>query len=100
MLLCECGAVDWIKRLQVSFKEDQRTEMSTKGEVYTVDDDSMSSQGSVNAPAHTPIPPVVPGAAQATEQSAVGPHIPVTVTTEQVGPEGGISRQEAQSAFP
>ena len=73
--------------------------MSTKGEVYTVDDDSMSSQGSVNAPAHTPIPPVVPGAAQATEQSAVGPHIPVTVTTEQVGPEGGISRQEAQSAF-
>ena len=92
MLLCDCGAVEWIKRLQVSFKEDQRTEMSTKGEVYTVDDDLMSSQGSVNAPAHTPIPPVVPGAAQATTQSAVGTHMPAAATTEQVGLEGGISR--------
>ena len=56
--------------------------MSMKGEVYTVDDDSMSSQGGVNAPAHTPIPSVVLGAAQATAQSAVGPHMPATVATE------------------
>ena len=82
MLLCECGAVDWIKRLQVSFKEDQRTEMSTKGEVYTVDDDLMSSQGSVNAFAHTHIPSVVPGTTQAIAQSAVGPDMPATVATE------------------
>ena len=99
MLLCACGAVEWIKRLRVSFKEDQKTEMSMKGEVYTVNDDSMSSQGSINALAHTPIPPVVPGAAQAIAQSAVGAHMLAVVTTKQVGLEGGISRQEAQSAF-
>ena len=48
--------------------------MSTKGEVYMVDDESLSLQGIVNNPMQKPIAPVVPGAA-VTQQSAVGPHV-------------------------
>ena len=74
--------------------------MSTKGELYTVDDESMSSQGSVNDPTQRPIAPVVPTDTW-THQSAVGPHIPVAATekTVLVVPEATVSRQEAQEAF-
>ena len=74
--------------------------MSTKGELYTVDDESMSSQGSVNDPTQRPIAPVVPTDAS-THQSAVGPHSPVAATekTVLVVPEATVSRQEAQEAF-
>ena len=74
--------------------------MSTKGELYTVDDESMSSQGSVNDPTQKPITPVVPTAAT-TQQSAVGPHVPVSTVekTVLVVPEATVSRQEAQEAF-
>ena len=73
--------------------------MSTKGELYTVDDEFMSSQDSVNDPTQRPITPVVPTVAS-THQSAVGPH-PATVTekTVLVVPEASVSRQEAQVAF-
>ena len=64
-----------------------------------VDDESMSSQGSVNAPTHVPIPPVVPTDAQITAQSAVGPHVLAVETTAKIVPDPGVSRQEAQSAF-
>ena len=78
---------------------DSKTKMSTKGGVYTVDDELMSSQGSVNAPTHVPIPPVVPTDAQITAQSAVGPHVPTVETTVKVVLDPGVSRQEAQLAF-
>ena len=74
--------------------------MSTKGELYTVDDESMSSQGSVNDTTQRPIAPMVPTVAS-THQSAVGPHAPVAAPekTVLVVPEAIVSRQEAQEAF-
>ena len=69
--------------------------MSTKGELYTVDDESMSSQDSVNGPMQRPIMPVVP-TTTSTHQSAVGPHpVAVTEKTVLVVPEATVSRQEA-----
>ena len=74
--------------------------MSTKRELYTVDDESMSSHGSVNDPTQRPIAPVVPTPAQI-QQSVVEPHSPVAIIekTMVVVPEATISRQEAQVAF-
>ena len=74
--------------------------MSTKGELYAVDDESMSSHGSVNDPTQWPIAPVVPTAAS-THQSIVGPYVPAAATekTVLVVPEATVSRQEAQEAF-
>ena len=74
--------------------------MSTKGELYTVDDESMSSHGSVNDPTQRPIAPVVPTAAS-THQSTMGPHSPKAAAEKivLVAPEATVSRQEAQVAF-
>ena len=74
--------------------------MSTKGELYTVDDESMSSQGSVNDPTQRPIAPVVPTVAS-THQSAVGPHVPLVAPEKAVlvVPEAIASSQETQEAF-
>ena len=69
--------------------------MSTKGEFYIVDDESMSSQDSVNDPTQRPIAPVVPTVAS-THQSAVEPHpAAITEKTVLVVPEALVSRQEA-----
>ena len=72
--------------------DESKAKMSTKGGVYTVDDESMSSQGSVNAPTHVPIPPMVPTDAEVTAQSAMGPHVPVVETTIKIVPDLGVSR--------
>ena len=74
--------------------------MSTKGELYIVDDESMSSQGSVNDPTQKPIASVVLGA-MTTQQSIVGPYVPVAIVEKVVliVPEATVLRQEAQVAF-